>query len=98
MSDAMSETYEAVIGGARWRLTLHDGGAYEVSRRCGSIWDDVLAGTGGLAGVRDAARALGLVDGMARARTDVLLELVGVAERTRPAGGVFLSDGTEVPF
>lgn len=78
----MSTHHETIIGGARWMLTLHDDGRYEVARKggAGRIWDDVLAGTGGLDGVRDAARALGLVEGMSTARMDVLRALAEVAE------------------
>lgn len=50
-------THEAVLGGARWRLTLHEDGRWDVARRGGGaiIWDDVSSGNGAVAGLRASA-------------------------------------------
>lgn len=46
----MAIQHEAVLGGARWRLTLHPDGRWDVQQRTsgGRIWDDCNCKTGAL--------------------------------------------------
>lgn len=86
----MSTSSEAVVGGARWRLEVADDGRWEVAQRRAEhvVWDELLAGNGGLEGVRAAVvelRSFVQADGVlalgASAGLEVLSVLVDLAER-----------------
>lgn len=80
-------THEAVLGGARWRLTLADAGVWHIDRRVGLIWDQIFSGNDGLMGVREAiSAARERPEWFALAGADVLLALADVAERSTTNG------------
>lgn len=75
----MATQHEAVLGGARWRLTLHPDGRWDVTNtRSGAF-----SGNGGLLGMREAA---GLLRSIAtdedNASASSLESLADVAERS----------------
>lgn len=80
-------THEAVLGGARWRLTLHPDGRWDVARKVGAIWDDMFSGDRGTPGLLDAIDDLRAIKEGARgllttwAGAGVLQALADVAER-----------------
>lgn len=52
-----ASTHEAVLGGARWRLTLHPDGRWDVAKMLQRCWAYVISGNDGLAGaIREAIR------------------------------------------
>src|SRR5262249_23793873 len=78
---AMTQT-EALLGGVRWRLTLHDDRTFAVARHRPDGWDTLLDGTGALEQVRDTADILRDPDRMliAEVNPDVLSRLADLAE------------------
>ena len=78
-------THEAVLGGARWRLTLHPDGTWTVWRlgRRDLVWDDMASGDQGISGLRYSAEDLRKFgEWFAEAGSDVLEALADVAERS----------------
>lgn len=79
--------HEAVLGGARWRLTLHPDGRWDVARKVGFIWDDMFSGDRGMPGLLDAIDDLHAIKDASALLTrwagaDVLQALADVAERS----------------
>lgn len=84
-------THEAVLGGARWRLTLHEDGRWAVARlMMNREWDERYAGGGSVAGVRESATLLrkAFVSSILPrdVAADLVLRLADIAERAQSNG------------